>query len=503
MKGFGSLYSLGGVMEIERPTESLIEEFFWTSRPAIEALAARIRSGGFGHPAEISMFCFRDGHQTEVMIPPGKFLLRTSVEYANPQLTLEELQGIVIARILEVTGAFVAHHPHLRLDAEDIHEMARLLEEPPLGEVVPFLLNVDDIEADRYSINPFRRSIVESGQSAKAVALVKTEGLHQDPDFFARYSNSLVTTLDSGCIEAHLKDNSASRYIDLVDSVKYDQLQDASAVLGMDLAIPALRMPLTTLNSESPYGPLHRIISAIHVSARSLDGLFRLLGPQVMSAQTFLPVVPHAADGTSSKRLAHGRYSPGGPSPERLEVSYRSGRLYPNEVNRRDVSRATADDHVTVSWSDLASFDYRRTPVSPQFALYMLASPENGAIWHGLGVYGGSRIVDSYRALHHACAAGEPFAGLPVECRPDPLQLDLVAAEMLRHPVYHNIDASVSCHPNIVRGLLRAMALRVVPGPFPSTETHSAQLQPRPNPPSIRALLTRLSIRHPVPDLTR
>ncbi len=466
-------------MEVERPSEALIETFFRDSRPAIDALAARVRSGEFGHPGEVPMFTFRDGHRSEVRVDQRAFLLRTSVEYANPQLTLEELQGIVISRLLEVTGTFVAHHPHLHLDAVDIHEMARTLETPPRGAVVPFLLNVDDIEADRYSINPLRKSIVESGQSAKAVTFVRSEGLHLDPEFLRKYSGSLVSPQDSGTIQARLEGDGTRRYVGLVDSVKYDQLQDASSALDMDLAIPALRMPLATLSSESTSGPLHRLISATHVSSSALDSVYRLLGRPVTPERTFLPVVPHAIDGTSSKRLAQGRYRPEGPHPDRLEVFYASRKLYPNEVDRRDVSRGEADNHVTVSWDDLARFDYRKTPASPQFALYMLASPENGAIWHGLGVYGGQRIVESYRALHHACAQGEPYAGLPVECRPDPLQLDLVASGMLRHPLYGNIDASISCHPDIARGLLRAMSLRVVPGPATPPVTQPAPTRPR------------------------
>ena len=490
-------------MEVERPSESLIERFFRDSRPAIDALAARVRSGHPGHPTQIPMFTFREGHRSEVDPPRHAFWLRTSVEYANPQLTLEELQGIVIARLLEVTGTFVAHHPHLHLDATDVHEMARTLEVPPEGDVVPFLLNVDDIEADRYSINPLRSSIVESGQSAKAVAFVQTEGLHQDPAFLVKYTGSLVTPVDLENIRAGLEAESTRNYLDLVDSVKYAQLKDASSLLDMDLAIPALRMPLSTLSGESTFGPLHRLISATHASAKSLDDMYRLLGRPSSPERTFLPVVPHAVGAISSKRLAHGRYAPGGSDPRRLEVTYGPGSLYPNEVDKSDVARAYADDKVVVSWEDLADFDYRKTPASPQFALYMLASPEDGAIWHGLGTYGGLRIVESYRALHHACTPDEPFEGLPVECRPDPLQLDLVAVDMLRHPVHHNIDASVSCHPNIARGLLGAMSSRVLPGPIASPDAEPALRHARSTRGLVQALASvgRLGPRRP--DLTR
>lgn len=446
--------------------DRLLVELFRTSRPSIEALAAKLRAEEERSHRNLPLFRYEGSRRIRVSAPPSAFYLRTSVEYASPQLTLEELQGILLARLLEVAGAFVADHPHADPEPSDIRAMRSALERPPTGRVVPFLMNVDDIEADRYSVNPLRRSIVESGQSAKAVAEVRCAGLALDDRFLRKYSGSLVTAEDAAEIRTFLQAEEIERYVDLVDATKYAQLARLSGRWGIDLGIPALRMPLTVLEAESTSGPLHRLISAVHAGPDSLARIYDYFGRSFRHNPTFLPVIPHAPDGSASKRLASGGYRLHDHVPTGVRVSYGSRPLYPNEVDPSDVAWATAEATVEVPWTRLTRYDYRATPASPQFALYMLLSPEDGALWHGVGRYAGAQIVRSYTAFHAACHRGEPFEGVSLECRPDPLQWDLVADSMLRHPVFGNIDASVTCVPHLEEGAIRSVVLRVLADPL-------------------------------------
>lgn len=442
----------------------LIREFLRRSRASVDALAGEIAHPPLAARPDVDMFRFDGDLPVSVRVPGRAFFLRTSVEYANPQLTLEELEGVVVARLLEVTASFIADHRTGTIAPADVAEMGAALARPPAERVVPFLLNVDDIEADRYSINPLRTSILSSGQSGRAVDSVRGEGLRVDAAFMDRYSGSLVVGSDAEEIQAYLDRRPEGRYVDLVDAIKYVQLRRVSDAIGIDLTLPAIRMPLATLASETASGPLHRMVSAMHADRDSLARIYRLFGRDLDHDRTFLPVVPHAADGSASKRLARGRYRWDGPGVGRLNVRYSSGPLYPNEVAPSDVAIARADAETSVEWDELSSFEFRRTPASPQFALYMLLSPEDGAIWHGVGRFAGARIVQSYARLHRACATGEPFEEVHVSCRPDPLQWDLVAESMLRHPRFGNIDASVACvEPvELETSLPRSIGLRVL-----------------------------------------
>jgi hypothetical protein len=117
-----------------------------------------------------------------------------------------------------------------------------------------------------------------------------------------------------------------------------------------------------------------------------------------------------------------------------------------------DISIAKADDHFLVEGEKFASYSYTETPSSPQFFLYMLASPENAALWHGIGAFGASQLVKSYITVRSAVnkdllvkGLRETY-GMAVEI---PLQFNLVPAHMWGHPVHHNIDASIGCVQNI------------------------------------------------------
>ena len=102
-----------------------------------------------------------------------------------------------------------------------------------------------------------------SGQSAFPAAFVKTENLKADEQFVTKYLGTLISKGEAELLNTHLA-NSNGSYLDFSDSVKYDQLEDLSESFGIDLSLPALRMPLTTLKSENKDGMLHHIIREIH-----------------------------------------------------------------------------------------------------------------------------------------------------------------------------------------------------------------------------------------------
>ena len=104
---------------------------------------------------------------------------------------------------------------------------------------------------------------MESGQSAFPAANVKTTGSRSTQNFAEKYEGTLICKGEIELINSLLCASNGS-YLDFVDSVKYAQLTRYSEVFGMDLFLPSLRMPLTTLQSENQEGLLHHIISETH-----------------------------------------------------------------------------------------------------------------------------------------------------------------------------------------------------------------------------------------------
>jgi hypothetical protein len=82
----------------------LLEDFLESSWPSLEVLVEQMKSfkekvGKQRKP--ISMFRFKNGQKVTKNFAGDNFFLRGSLEYSNPQLTLEEVQGIIGARFLE------------------------------------------------------------------------------------------------------------------------------------------------------------------------------------------------------------------------------------------------------------------------------------------------------------------------------------------------------------------------------------------------------------------
>jgi len=422
---------------------ALIQDFLKNSRSSIDALQKELQGFKEDERGTVTFFIM-DGHKRkESQWNLSHFFLRASTEYANPQLTLEELQGIIAARLLEACCNHLAETKKTDVDQGDLNEIAEMLKHPPKGKVVPFLLNTDDVEPDRYSINPLRASIVESGQSAFPAASVTTAPLKIDPKFMAKYEGSLISRDEADSIENHLRQGSG-KYLDFVDTVKFEMLRRMSEVLGINLCIPALRMPLEVLKNEKPGDPLHSIIGDSHRDYDTIRTLYELMGRNIGKRKSLLLTVPHSPKGFGSKRAAKGNIVFKQNAFEKIDVKYRTTPLYPNELDERDFSFAQADDNISVDANKILNYDYTQTPSSPQFALYAALSPEDAAIWHGIGVFAGTEIIKSIVSIRSACLKKVVLEG--ISCRPRaPLQFNLVPEKMWRHPKYGNIDASVGC----------------------------------------------------------
>jgi hypothetical protein len=394
----------------------------------------------------VSMFRFIKGQKVNQSFEGNCFFLRGSVEYSNPQLTLEETQGIIGARILATCGNYFSNYGLREPDADDVTEICEALKKPSEGPIISFLLNTDDIEPDRYSMNPLKESIVISGQSAFPAAYAQTENLCIDQQFVDKYAGNLICPNEVELINRQLE-NAKGSYVDFVDSVKYAQMEEISDAFGIDLGLYALRMPIATLQAEKTDGLLHYIISETHRDYESISQAYTCMR-RSMSKRTTLLTVPHSKKGYGSKRAARGKLHFEGSKLKSVSVNYRTTRLYPNEIDPEDVSIAKAEDSFTVRGEDLADYSFLETPSSPQFFLYSLGSPENAVLWHGIGAFAAPELLRSYVSVRDSSRRGQPIRdlhqkyGLWTEV---PLQFNLVPDYMWVHPVHRNIDSSIGC----------------------------------------------------------
>ena len=159
----------------------LVENFLKSSWPCVQTIVEKLANFKEEKPGKpVSLFRFKNGQKINQTFDGNHFFLRGSVEYSNPQITVEEAQGIIGTRMLEACGNYFHDYGLHEPDTNDVAQICEALKKPSQGLVIPFLLNTDDIEPDRYSMNPLKESIVTSGQSAFPVAYVKTEGLAID-----------------------------------------------------------------------------------------------------------------------------------------------------------------------------------------------------------------------------------------------------------------------------------------------------------------------------------
>ena len=428
-----------------------MEDFLKNSWPCIRAIVEKLSTlHDESNVRQVSLFRFSNGRKTTQNFEGNHFFLRGSVEYSNQQLTVEETQGIIGARLLEVCGNYFHERGLQEPNSEDFAEICERLKNPRQGRIVAFLLNTDDIEPDRYSMNPLKESLVSTGQSAFPAASVKTDNLRVDEQFVKKYERTLISKSEAELIATHLKGANGS-YVDFVDSVKYSQLETLSAAFGIDLSLLALRMPLATLQAESKDGLLHHVISETHRDFGAVKQAYDCMGRSITKRTTLL-TVPHSKLGYGSKRAARGKLRFNENKLESLNVTYKTSALYPNAIDPDDVSVAEAEDSFTVEGEKLSDYSYKDTPSSPQFFLYSLGSPEKAALWHGVGAFAAPQLLRSYASVRGACRAGLLVRGLQEEYGVElevPMQFNLAPEGMWVHPVHRNIDASVGCVENL------------------------------------------------------
>jgi hypothetical protein len=439
----------------------LIEDFLKNNWLSVKVLVEKLNSfKEEKHSRHVTLFRFVNDDKVNVEFEGDRFFLRSSVEYSNPQLTVEELQGIVGARLLEVCGnyfdAYGLHEPN----GSDVVQLCEMLKKPPEGCIVPFLLNTDDVEPDRYSMNPLKNSIVASGQSAFPAAYVKTDQLKVDEAFVKKYDGTLISKGEAELIDNSLK-SAKSSYLDFVDSVKYKQLWEMSEFFGMDLSICALRMPLSMLQAERKDGLLHYIISESHRDYEAIEQAYSCMG-RSMTKRTTLLTVPHSKKGYGSKRAARGKIHFEDGKLKDVAVKYKTTKLYPNGIDPPDVAVAEADDSFTVAGEKLANYSFSETPSSPQFFLYSLGSPEDAAVWHGVGAFSSPQLLQSYSSVRAACREGKLIKNFNQKYyikTEVPLQFNLAPEGMWGHPVHRNIDASIGTVEKLSDLVRRGMKL--------------------------------------------
>ena len=392
------------------------------------------------------MFQYKKGQRVNLILQGSHFFLRGSVEYTNPQLTVEELQGIIGSRFLAECGNYFNAYGLSKPDRADTDQICEALKKPSQGCIIPFLLNTDDVEADRYSMNPLKRSIVASGQSAFPVAYITTENLRVDSDFQAKYGGSLISENEVDLINRYLKSSRGS-YIDFIDTVKYAQMERFSEVFGIDLSLPAMHMPLAILKAETKQSLLHHIISETHRDYKTIEQAYNCMGRSMIKRKTLL-TIPHSKKGFGSKRAVRGKIHFRENKLDEVKIKYQTTRLYPNEIDPNDVSIAYCNDSFTISGKELANYSFKKTSSSPQFFLYSLGSPENATLWHGIGAFASPKLVQSYVAVRNAARKGRLIDDLTERYDVNldvPIQFNLVPKGMWVHPIHKNIDSSVGC----------------------------------------------------------
>lgn len=428
------------------PAEHLVRNFLESSSGCLEVLHEKLSTFKGDAEGYVVLYRFEGKKKTVVQFDRKDFFLRTSTEYSNPQLTVEDVQGIISARLLEACGHYLKERDIGGIESSDVIEICELLRKPPSGNFIPFLLNADDVEPDRYSVNPLRSSILKTGQSSFPAASVSVEDLEIDLEFFSKYEGTLISKKEIDLIDYCLN-CSPDSYVDLADMVKYSQLRELSEFFGIDLNLPSLRLPLGALADEGQDGIIKSIIERSHRDYESIEKIYSFMGRSMRNRTTLLSV-PHSKKGFGSKRAARGKIYFRDRSLARLKVRYKPTLLYPNAIDPEDVSLAEGEDSFVVEGKYLTDYSYSETPSSPQFILYSLASPEDACLWHAIGAWGSKELVRSYTSAHMAYAEGTVFKELADDSNlvtKMPVQFNLVPKGVWVHPVHRNIDASIGC----------------------------------------------------------
>jgi hypothetical protein len=441
--------------------QSLLEDFLRTSFLTVKVLVEGANAAKGQTPnRKVTMFRYENGKKVTTPFEGERFYLRSSVEYTNPHLTVEEVQGVIGTRLLETCANYYLERGLSEPNADDVLALVEMLKKPTKGYIVPFLLNTDDVEADRYSMNPLKQSIVDSGQSAFPAVNVKTDDLRIDEAYVKKYSGSLISKKETELIADALRESNGS-YLDFVDSIKYTQLKELSEFFDMDLTLYALRMPLSTLKVEGKNGLLHYIISESNRDYASIESAYNCMG-RSMNKRTTLLTIPHSIKGFGSKRAARGKLHFEDGKLLDANIKYKTTALYPNAMDPNDIAVAVCDDNFNVPGQKFSDYNYAEMPSSPQFFLYSLGSPEDATMWHGIGAFGSSQLLQSYSSARTACKEGKLIKDLNRVHHLNvkvPLQFNLAPEGMWSHPVHRNIDASIGSVEDLSDLVHRGMRL--------------------------------------------
>ncbi len=439
----------------------LLADFLKSSWATVQTLVESVRVfKQENRSRQVTLFNYVNGKKVTVPFVGNRFFLRGSVEYTNPQLTVEEIQGIIGTRLLEVCSNYFEKKGLHKPESADISELCELLKKTPEGFIVPFLLNTDDVEADRYSINPLKHSIVASGQSAFPAANVDTSQLEIDDAFVKKYDGSLISKDEVELLSEELR-NSSGSYLDFCDSVKYKQLEGLSKFFGMNLSLYALRMPLSTLQAEEKGGLIHYIIGECHHDYSAIEEAYTCMG-RSMAKRTTLLTVPHSKRGYGSKRAARGKLHFEDGKLLDATVKYKTTKLYPNAMDPEDIAVAECNDSFIVTGDKLSDYSFKETPSSPQFFLYSIGSPEDAAIWHAVGSFASPQLLKSCSSARTACREGKLIKNLSDKYKISlnlPLQFNLAPEGEWSHPIHRNIDASIGSVEDLADLAHRGMKL--------------------------------------------
>jgi hypothetical protein len=423
----------------------LLEDFLKHSFPTVTELVEGANANRGKTPdRKVTLFQYVEGKKVSVPFKDDRFYLRSSVEYTNPQLTVEEVQGIIGTRLLATCSNYFYEHGLHEPNTDDVAAIVEELKKPPQGYIIPFLLNTDDVEPDRYSMNPLKQSIIDSGQSAYPAVNVKTDQLRINEAYAKKYDGSLISKKETDLITETLGCCNGN-YLDFVDTIKYHQIVELSEFFGMDLSLYSLRMPLSTLMAENKDGLLHFIISDSNHDYSSVEAAYTCMG-RSMNKRTTLLTVPHSAKGFGSKRAARGKLHFEDGKFLDATVTYKKTALYPNAMDPEDIAVAHCDDKFTILGEKLSDYSYKETPSSPQFFLYSMGSPEDATVWHGVGAFGASQLLQSYANARVACKEGRLIKDLNRKYHLNirvPLQFNLAPEGLWSHPIHRNIDASI------------------------------------------------------------
>ena len=109
----------------------LLEDFLKNSWNSVKILVENL--AGFRaekRSRQVTLFHFVNGQKMNVQFNGDRFFLRGSVEYTNPQLTVEEVQGIIGTRLLEVCGNYFDKYGLHEPNSGDVAQLSELLKKP-------------------------------------------------------------------------------------------------------------------------------------------------------------------------------------------------------------------------------------------------------------------------------------------------------------------------------------------------------------------------------------